>query len=65
MTASYLFIDPKTKATRSYTDDDVLKQLEQEKVRMRNQRPSLKLYWMTLMEKDAKSRLYGYPKVEG
>lgn len=64
-TASYLFYDLKTKVTQPYTDEDLVQSLDLDKNRMKNHRPSLRNFWLSILESEAKERMYGYPKVDG
>lgn len=64
-TGSYIYTDLKTGISKTYADEDIMEQLEQEKTRMRNQRPSLKQFWPNIIDKVERARLYGYPVEEG
>lgn len=60
-----MFKDAKTGLTSSFTNEDLAQSLETEKNRMKSYRPSIRNFWINVIEKETRNRMYSYPKVEG
>ena len=61
----YVYSDPKSGRMEAYTDDDILQTLELDRTRLRNLRPSLRHFWLNVMQREAEARLYGFPQTQG